>query len=87
MSWSASLRKAVDKNVGTLDFDINPQDISGPMLDQFNVAKKAIETIIPNISGPKLQITMSGHANGIGWNKKEGYANDFITVTVYQVTE
>lgn len=88
MSWSASTLP-FDKNhkLYAIHLDIVPQDINGPMLSQLNDAMDAAQLLIKSIPGPKVIVTLSGHANGVGWNKKDGWVDDCITVTVRQVTE
>ena len=53
-------------------------------LDQFAAAKRAAKEILKTIPGPFVKIQLSGHANGVGWQKKDGYANDCIQVGVTQ---
>lgn len=62
-------------------------EIEPPAFDQVKMAKQAVKLLLPIIPGPYIGITMSGHANGIGWQKKDGWANDCITVNITQFTE
>jgi hypothetical protein len=52
--------------------------------DQLRVAKQAAKLILANISGPMITVSLSGHANGVGWNKKEDWSSDSISVNVTQ---
>jgi len=90
MSWSLSigptkkenLREAINATSIT-DYIAN----SGPMLDQLHAAFDAAELLAKSVPGPYIILGLSGHANGVGWQKKEGTANDTIDVRVTQVTE
>lgn len=90
MSWTASIL-VVEKSKALHslynELTISPQDIDGPMLDQLSVAQDAAKVLLKNISGPKISISMHGHANGVGWSKKSGYTDDTITVSVSQVVD
>jgi flagellar motor protein MotB len=57
----------------------------GCVSDQIKAALAAVRELLKAIPGPYVQISISGHANGAGWHKKEGYANDCISVTVTQM--
>lgn len=90
MSWTAStstIEKSKALHSLYNELTISPQDMDGPMLDQLSVAQDAVKVLLKNISGPKVRINMYGHANGVGWNKKSGYADDTITVSVSQVID
>jgi len=52
--------------------------------DQLRVAKQAAKLILANIPGPCVSVTMSGHANGLGWQDRPGWATDCISVNVSQ---
>lgn len=52
--------------------------------DQFQAAKRAAVELVKTIPGPNINVTMSGHANGVGCVGKEGVSDDFITITVHQ---
>ena len=89
MSWSAFMKREVPKGeiqdaIANITTD-TPLD--GPMLDQLQAAKRAALELVKSIPGPYLQVVMNGHANGVGWQQKEGWANDTISVTVTQRTE
>jgi len=55
--------------------------------DQLRVAKQAAKLLLASVPGPAVTISLSGHANGVGWQKKEGWANDCISVNVTQAVE
>jgi len=86
MSWSASVGPhsranfdaAVDASVSS------PADLDAHMQKQFEKAKEIVKAIAPIIPGPLLSASMSGHANGVGDHKKDGWANDCLTVSVTQ---
>lgn len=59
----------------------------GSVADQIRVAKAAAVELLKVIPGPYVSISLSGHANGVGWHKKDGYANDCISVSVSQWVE
>lgn len=90
MSWSKSFSRPVPKNeveitIDSLEFPDAANQ--GPAYDQFTLAKYAAKTLCAGIPGPFIQVSMSGHANGVGWQKKEGWSNDCITISVVQVTD
>ena len=90
MSWSASTTKAVKKSEAPAAIDalsvsrFNVED-NAPMDDQIAVAKAAAKEICKVIPGPYVIVSLSGHANGVGWQEKSGYANDYIQVSVTQM--
>ena len=89
MSWSASFTKPVRKvdAAAYIDRLSTGAQVEGPAIDQCELAKAAAKSLLPGIPGPYVQVTLSGHANGVGWQKKEGWANDCITINVTQFTE
>lgn len=88
MSWSCSTPK-VEKQQAENDIDAAmPGGLcDGPVLDQLSAARRAAKELLKLIPGPYVVVSMSGHANGVGWQKKEGWANDAISVTVTQFTD
>jgi hypothetical protein len=86
MSWSASVnshsREQFDKAVD--DVVPSPSTLDEHMQRLFSKAKEIVKAIAPIVPGPLLSASMLGHANGVGDQKKEGYVNDYITVTVSQ---
>jgi len=88
MSWSASVGSQTRETLNdAIDAVIpSPADLDEFMAAQFTVAKTAAKTVAAIIPGPQFAITMSGHANGVGDEAKPGYSNDFLTITVSQVT-
>lgn len=89
MSWSASFTKPVRKVDAAAYIDrLNTgSQVEGPAIDQCDLAKQAAKEIIKGIPGPYVMVTLSGHANGVGWHKKDGFANDCINVSVAQICE
>lgn len=89
MSWSASFVKPVPKAEADTAIDnlTTHGPLEGPAFDQLRSAKSAAKAIIAIIPGPYITVSLSGHANGVGWQKKDGMANDCITVNVGQITE
>lgn len=89
MSWSASFVKPVERinAAAYIDRLSTVAQIEGPAIAQCELAKKAAKQLLDGIPGPYIQVTLSGHANGVGWQKKDGWANDCITVSITQFTE
>lgn len=88
MSWYISTKNPVEKR--HIDSAIDLLAISqedGPMEDQLRIAKQAAKLIAATTPGPYLSVALNGHANGVGWQKREGWSNDYISVTVTQITE
>jgi hypothetical protein len=91
MSWSASFKKPTSKDLAELMVDNLNVDFFGegsntPAFDQVKLAKAAAKELLKGLPGPWIMVSISGHANGVGWQEKAGYANDCITVNVSQVT-
>lgn len=88
MSWSTSTKKIakrdVERELDNLSF---PGVLEPPAYDQVGAAKRAALELLKSVPGPLVMIHLSGHANGVGWQKKEGWSDDFISVTVSQHTE
>lgn len=89
MSWSASFTQPVRKVEAAAYIDrlSTGAQVEGPAVDQCELAKKAAKELLAGIPGPFVQVTLSGHANGVGWQQKDGWANDAIYISIAQVTE
>jgi len=89
VSWIASFVKPVPKRQAAAAISAlsTGRQTEGPAIDQCELAKHVAHSILPIIPGPFIQVTLSGHANGVGWQKKEGCSNDCISVSVVQITE
>ena len=89
MSWSASFREPVRKidAEAAIDRLSTGAQVEGPAIEQCEAAKRAAKELLKTVPGPYVMVSLSGHANGIGWQKKEGWSNDTIYVSVVQVTE
>ena len=88
MSWSASFVKPVVKSQAAAAISaLSSGTTDGPATDQCELAKHVAHQLLPIIPGPFIHVSLNGHANGIGWQKKEGWSNDCINVSVVQVTE
>lgn len=89
MSWSASFVKPVPKREAAAAISAlsTGSQTEGPAIDQCELAKHVAHSLLPIIPGPFIQVTLSGHANGVGWQKKDGWSNDCINVSICQVTE
>ena len=84
MSWSCSgsfRKQDADAGVAAL---APTGELDGPMTDQLVVARNAARELLMTIPGPMVHVSLSGHANGVGWHAKPGWANDCITVYVTQ---
>jgi hypothetical protein len=97
MSWSVSFKKPVEREFvnAAIDGMEPPQtggDASPPIeyhaaLSQFEQAKVVAKELVKIIPGRYVMVSMNGHANGVGWQKKPGYANDCVNVNICQMTE
>lgn len=88
MSWSLSVGPTKKENLSEAIAAAEiPSYVEGPALDQVRAAFDAAELIAKSIPGPYVIVNLSGHANGVGWQQKAGYANDTITVGVTQLVE
>ena len=90
MSWSVTTNLVSKSNakaaIALLELD-GGQIHSAWAVDQLETAKNAARELLKGIPGPYVIISLSGHANGTGWNKKDSYANDSISVSVSQVCQ
>lgn len=88
MSWSLTT-KAVPREVAMLAItNLEPTEyMDGAARAQLQTAKRAAIEIVKIIPGTHVHVALSGHANGVGWQAKENYANDCISVTVTQCFE
>lgn len=89
MSWSASFLRAVPKREASAAISALSAgaQTEGPAIDQCELAKRVAQSLLSVIPGPYIHVSLSGHANGVGWQKKEGFANDCINIAIVQVTE
>ena len=88
MSWNISSNVVAKITAEKVIDDLWPGDqIDGnwPAAYQLKLAKEAAKILCKGIPGPYVTITLCGHANGIGWQKKEGWSNDSVSVSVAQV--
>lgn len=87
MSWSAPAlavrKKDIKKALSELELT---GDNASWAIDQFEGAKDAVLELVKGIPGSYVVVNMSGHANGIGYNKKESWSNDFVSISVGQLT-
>lgn len=85
MSWSISLNPVVKEEaelaIDSIEF---PDYCEPPAKDQILAARRVAKELLKSIPGPMVTISMTGHANGVGWQARPGYADDFISVTVGQ---
>lgn len=88
MSWTATtgvVRKSEAKralNELTLQGQCDPW-----AKDQFEETKDVALLLIKSVPGPYVTINMSGHANGVGYSKKDTWSNDFVSVSISQQTD
>jgi len=89
MSWSASFKEPVRKvdAAAAVEHLHTGTQVEGPAIEQCEAAKRAAKELLKSIPGPYVQVSLSGHANGVGWQQKEGWSNDCITVNIAQMTE
>jgi|GEM_PF-5477823 len=88
MSWNVSTNivRKVEAAWRIDQLTITPTS-DEPSFDQLEAAKRAAKELLKTLPGPFVTVSLAGHANGVGWQKKPSYANDTITVTVTQSTE
>lgn len=89
MSWSTGFKEPVRKVDADAAVDRlhTGAQVEGPAIEQCEAAKRAAKELLKSIPGPYVQVSLSGHANGVGWQKKDGWANDCITVNITQMSE
>ena len=90
MSWSVAFTRPVSKRDAEAELDrlkLDPSTNPPECEDQLHAARLAAKRLLHSIPGPYVMVSLSGHANGIGWQKKEGYANDTIQISVTQHCE
>jgi hypothetical protein len=85
MSWSLDTGIVRKADAVAAIMQAKPQyDVDPPTEDQIYHAKKTALELVRGVPGPFVSVMMSGHANGVGWQQREGYANDGINVSVTQ---
>ena len=91
MSWSATFPNPVSKAEAIAEIDklgiaVNDPDQIAELeaIDQLQAAKDAAKLLLKSVPGPKITVSLSGHANGVGWQQRSGWANAGITVMVHQ---
>jgi hypothetical protein len=88
MSWSKSTGKVSKADAEEAIKSLTLGDeATGPSVEQFDAAKRAACELLKTVPGPFVSASFSGHANGVGWQKREGYSNDSINVVVTQLME
>lgn len=86
MSWSVTTNLVSKRNArAAISLLEIPETSEAWAHEQLRIAQDAAKQILSGIPGPYVVISLSGHANGTGWNKKDGYANDSVTVSISQV--
>jgi hypothetical protein len=89
MSWSVRFEKPVRKAEASAAIDAlttEPQT-AGPIVEQLDAAKAAAKWLLLSVPGSHIMVAISGHANGIGWQKSATSANDVINVSVTQICD
>jgi hypothetical protein len=87
MSWNVNT-KVIAKADADAAIDALTTGTNDPKHeDQLRTAKLAAKAILHNVPGPYIYVSLTGHANGVGWQRKDGWANDCINVSVSQVIE
>lgn len=85
MSWSIQSKSIKREEAFDRICELAPNDyMDGPARTQFETAKEAAIEIVATLPGPFVRVSLSGHANAVGWQEKQGYVNETITVTVSQ---
>lgn len=91
MSWSIATAIVPKSAIGQAIEDLSLADTgmvpSDHAIDQLEAAKRGALEILKSVPGPYMSVSMSGHSNGVGWEKKPGYSNETINVSVVQHTE
>jgi hypothetical protein len=91
MSWSIATaivpKSAIEQTIEDLFVGVPDLPTHPHVIDQLETAKRGALEILKSVPGPYMSVSMAGHSNGVGWQKKEGYANEVISVTVTQHIE
>lgn len=90
MSWSTRTQIVAkgDADAAVAALTTGTTGPTAPMHeDQLRTAKVAACLILATIPGPFVSVSLSGHANGVGWQGKDGWANDCISISVTQSLE
>jgi hypothetical protein len=64
----------------------SPAELDEHMAKQHAAARVVALQLIEQVPGPRIAVSLSGHANGVGDVAKPGWANDCINISVSQVT-
>lgn len=87
MSWSAGTKKVAKADADGAIEALNTGTNDPKHEDQLRIAKQAAKVLLATVPGPFITVSLSGHANGVGWQQKEGWSNDCISVNVTQHIE
>lgn len=90
MSWSTRAVVTSVEEIDAIGFEYAPSpEVFQETSDQLNAAKAAVVELVGNfgLGGEKYQVSISGHANANHENPTVGWANEFISVNVYVVTD
>lgn len=91
MSWSIATKIVPKSAIGQAIKDLSLADTgmvpADHAIDQLETAKRGALEILKSIPGPYMSVSMAGHSNGVGWQKKGGYANEAVSVIVTQYIE
>lgn len=87
MSWNIDTITVEKAHAAEVIGQRAPNDpVDAAVMEQIVAARAAALVLLQTVPGPKVRINISGHANGVGEQEKPGYANDYISVVVTQVT-
>lgn len=90
MSWSVSVSSVAAENaIGALqdNFTNSYPEPTAEVKEQFAAAVEALRAALPTVQPDQLglvSVSANGHANP-GHHKASGWANDSLSVSVYQV--
>jgi len=91
MSWSIATaivpKSAIEQAIEDLFVGVPELPTHEHVRDQVEAAKRGALEILKSVPGPYVSVSLLGHSNGVGWQKKDGYANDTISVSVTQHTD
>lgn len=89
MSWSVATKVVKKSEIESAVYylELDPELNSPASQDQLEAAKRGAIEVLKGIPGPYISVNLSGHANGVGWHKADGWSNDFVSIGVSQHTQ
>lgn len=85
MSWTMSTGPVSKADAEAAIDNAQRGALNAAAAKQFAAAKQVALELLKSVPGPKVIISLSGHANGTGETVPAGWAPDYIDIRISQV--